>query len=202
MLLGDLNFHLEKANDNNSSALIDKLANLRLKQLVMMPTHSASHTLDPIFSTSSHITFTHTTDLHWTDHRCVHFTFQKPTAHHHLQQIPRHSWNKISEDQLISTLARAPPPSTSDPNTAVLNLKQWLDDSANTLAPLRKPSNNRTSTKALWFTTDLQASKRECRKIEKMWLHELTESNYAALKTAICKHHQLLWTTKRSFYED
>ncbi|KAJ1167299.1 hypothetical protein NDU88_007691, partial [Pleurodeles waltl] len=60
---------------------------------------------------------------------------------------PRRSWNKISKDQLISTLALAPPSNTSDPNTATLNLKQWLDNCGNTLAPLRKPPNTRTSTK-------------------------------------------------------
>ncbi|KAJ1125908.1 hypothetical protein NDU88_004323 [Pleurodeles waltl] len=94
----------------------------------------------------------------------------------------------------------ATPPNTSDPNIAALNLKQWLGDCANTLAPLRKSTN--TSKKAPWFTVDLQTSKRECRKTESSWHQEQTESNHAALKTAIRKHHQLIQTTKRSFYKE
>ncbi|KAJ1115161.1 hypothetical protein NDU88_003387 [Pleurodeles waltl] len=202
ILLGDLNFHLENAYDSNSTALIANLANLGLKQLVTTLTHSAGHTLDPVFSASSHVSFSHATELHLPDHHCVHFTFEKPTAHHRPQQIPRCSWNKISEDQLISTLAWAPPPSTTDPNTAALNLRQWLDDCTNTLALLKKSPNNHTSAKVIWFTTDLQSSKQECRKIEEKWCHKPTESNLAALKTATRKHHQLIRTTKRSFYKD
>ncbi|KAJ1182464.1 hypothetical protein NDU88_007654, partial [Pleurodeles waltl] len=69
ILLGDLNFHLENNNDINTTNLIDNLTNFGLKQLVTSPTHSTGHTLDPIFSASNHVSFSHTTELSWTDHR-------------------------------------------------------------------------------------------------------------------------------------
>ncbi|KAJ1188596.1 hypothetical protein NDU88_005355 [Pleurodeles waltl] len=112
ILLGDLNFHLENTNDINTTNLIDNLDNLGLKQLITSPTHTAGQTLDLIFSASNHVSFNHTTEPHWTDHRCIHFSFQKPVTHHLTTQPPSRYWNRISTEQLISTLAQAPPPRT------------------------------------------------------------------------------------------
>ncbi|KAJ1196519.1 hypothetical protein NDU88_000389 [Pleurodeles waltl] len=88
ILLGDLNFHLENNNDANTTSLIDNLSNLGLGQLVNTPTHIAGHTFDPIFSASNHVTFNHTTELHWTYHHCIHFTFKKHIEHLRTQLPP------------------------------------------------------------------------------------------------------------------
>ncbi|KAJ1214661.1 hypothetical protein NDU88_002279 [Pleurodeles waltl] len=205
ILLGDLNFHLENNNDANSTALIDNLANLGLKQLVTTPTHAAGHTLDPIFSASPHVSFNHTTEPHWTDHRCVHFTFRKPTTHHRTQQLPRCCWGKVTGDQLTTALALRPPTNPTnptDPDTAATNLTQWINDCANTLAPLKTFTTNHTNKKAAWFTEDLRISKHTCRKLEKKWLHDRTPDNHTALKSATRRHHQLIRTAKKTAFKD
>ncbi|KAJ1083161.1 hypothetical protein NDU88_003321 [Pleurodeles waltl] len=115
ILLGDLNFHLEQNNDPNTTTLLDNLANLGLKQLVNTATHIAGHTLDPIFSASKHVFFSHASALHWTDHSCVHFTFRRETRHLRTLPIPRRQWNKIPEEQLFSALAANQPTLTTDP---------------------------------------------------------------------------------------
>ncbi|KAJ1209000.1 hypothetical protein NDU88_004379 [Pleurodeles waltl] len=199
ILLGDLNFHLENNNDANSTALINNLANLGLKQLVTTPTLAAGHTLDNIFSASPHVSFNHTTEPHWTDHRCVHFTFRKPTTHHRTQQLPRRCWGKVTEDQLTTALALRPP---TDPDTAATNLTQWINDCANTLAPLKTFTTNHTNKKAAWFTEDLRISKHSCRKLEKKWLHDRTQDNHTALKSATRRHHQLIRTAKKTAFKD
>ncbi|KAJ1092168.1 hypothetical protein NDU88_005280 [Pleurodeles waltl] len=192
ILLGDLNFHLENLTDNNTTALLDNLANLGLNQLVNTPTHYAGHTLDPIFSSSKHITFSHTTELTWSDHSCVHFIFKKTTVLHHTQQPPRRHWNRITTEQLASTLSQNQSTSTTDPNVATNNLTNWISDCANLLAPLKTQASTNNHKKISWFTPDLKNSKKECRAREKTWRLNQTEENMSALKDATRQHHQHL----------
>ena len=51
--------------------------NIELKQLVTNPTHIAEHMLDPIFSASNRVKYSHTTELTWIDHHIVHFTITR-----------------------------------------------------------------------------------------------------------------------------
>ncbi|KAJ1174840.1 hypothetical protein NDU88_000131 [Pleurodeles waltl] len=167
ILLGDLNFHLEQNNDTNTTTLLANLANLGLKQLVNTPTHIAGHTLDPIFSASNHVSFSHSSEIHWTDHRCVHFTFRRKTLHLRTQPISRRPWNKISTEQLLSTLNHNQPTITSDANNAALNLTQWITNCSDNLAPLRRLPRQTNTRKPQWFTDALKESKKTCRTLEK-----------------------------------
>ncbi|KAJ1200296.1 hypothetical protein NDU88_004120 [Pleurodeles waltl] len=169
ILLGDLNVHLEQNNDPNTTALLDNLTNLGLKQLVITPTHIAGHTLDPIFSARKHISFSHSSAIHWTDHRCVHFTFRHETRHLRTQPIPRRQWNKIPEEQLLSTLKDNQPTFSSDPNDAALSLTNWITNCTDNLAPLRRLPRQTNTKKALWFTNTLKESKKTCCTLEKAW---------------------------------
>ncbi|KAJ1210157.1 hypothetical protein NDU88_005525 [Pleurodeles waltl] len=203
ILLGDLNFHLEDDKDRNTTALLDNLANLGLKQLVTTPTHHAGHTLDPVFSSSKYVTFSHSTNLQWTDHSCVHFSFSKTTTHHHPQQTPRRSWNKITGDELTTFLSQNPPTSSTDPNEAANNLTQWITNCADALAPLKKnPPSRCSSKKASWFTDELITSKKNCRSLENTWRTNQTTDNMTALKHATRKHHQLIRATKKTAFKE
>ncbi|KAJ1200292.1 hypothetical protein NDU88_004116 [Pleurodeles waltl] len=202
ILLGDLNFHLENNNDANTASLTLNLSNLGLRQLVNTPTHIAGHTLDRVFSTSSHVTFSHTSELHWTDHHCVHFTFKKHTEHHRTPLPPHRRWSKVSEDQLTSTLAQNPPIDPTDPDTAAVNLHQWILNCANTLAPLKRPTVNQEKKKAAWFTDKLITSKRTCQKLKKKWLLERTPDSLQTHKEATRKHHHLIRLAKRSHFTE
>ncbi|KAJ1170020.1 hypothetical protein NDU88_001901 [Pleurodeles waltl] len=202
ILLGDLNFHLEKNNVNNTTTLLDNLANLELKQLVSTPTHIAGHTLDPIFSASNHVSFSHFSGLHWTDHRCVHFTFKRETHHHRTQQIPRRCWSKITTDQLLSTLNQNPPANITDVNNAAHSLTQWITNCADNLAPLKKPPDRTSNRKTPWFTDAVKESKKSCRTLEKIWRNERTTENMTALKIATREHHQLIRSTKRTSFKE
>ncbi|KAJ1116180.1 hypothetical protein NDU88_004398 [Pleurodeles waltl] len=202
ILLGDLNFHLENHTDNNTTAVLDNLANLGLKQLVNTPTHYAGHTLDPIFSSSKHITFSHTTERTWSDHSCVHFNFKKTTVHHHTRQPPKRHWNRITTEQLAATLSLNQPTSTSNPNEAANNLTNWISNCANLLAPLKTQTNTNNHKKNSWFTTELKNSKKECRLREKTWRLNPTEENLTALKDTTRQHHQRLRTARKTAYQN
>ncbi|KAJ1104746.1 hypothetical protein NDU88_002155 [Pleurodeles waltl] len=202
ILLGDLNFHLEQNNDTNTTTLLDNLANLGLKQLVNTPTHITGHTLDPIFSASNHVSFSHSTEIHWTDHRCVHFTFRRKTHHPRTQPIARRPWNKISAEQLLSTLNHNQPAITSDANNAALRLTQWVTNCADNLAPLRRHPSQTNARKPQWFTDALKNSKRTCQTLQKTWRKEHTAENMSALKNATREHHQLTRTTKRASFKE
>ncbi|KAJ1120807.1 hypothetical protein NDU88_008956 [Pleurodeles waltl] len=199
ILLGDLNFHLEQNNDPNTTTL---LANLGLKQLVNTATHIAGHTLDPIFSASKHVFFSHTSALHWTDHSCVHFTFRCETRHLRTQPIPRRQWNKIPEEQLFSALAANQPTLTTDPNDAALNLTNWISNCADNLAPIKRTHRQTNTKKPLWFSDTLKESKKTCRALEKAWRKDHTTDNMIALKNATRKHHRLIRTAKKNFFTD
>ncbi|KAJ1171165.1 hypothetical protein NDU88_003036 [Pleurodeles waltl] len=189
-------------SDRNSTMLISNLKNLGLRQLVTPPTHATGHTLDTIFSTSDHVTFKDTTEPYWTDHHCIHFTYNKNTAHHHSRHLPRHNWGKVTEEQLLSTLSQKPANEPTDPDTAACNFRQWINNCANILTPLKKPPSNLASKKASWFTNELLASKRAYRKLEKKWLQERTPDNHVNLKDATRRHHHLIRTTKRASFKD
>ncbi|KAJ1184992.1 hypothetical protein NDU88_001788 [Pleurodeles waltl] len=201
ILLGDLNFHLEKNNDTNTATLLENLANLILKQLVNTPTHTAGHTLDPIFSASNHVAFNYSSEIHWTDHRCVHFTFRCKTHHLRTQLISCRPWNKISTEQLLSTLNHNQPAITPDANNAALCLTQWITNCADNLAPLRNLP-RQTNRKPPWFTDDLNETKKTYRTLEKTWRKDHTAENMLALKTATRKHHQLIRSTKRASFKE
>ncbi|KAJ1215420.1 hypothetical protein NDU88_003029 [Pleurodeles waltl] len=190
ILLGDLNFHLENNNDVNTASLTTNLSNLGLRQLVNTPTHIAGHTLDPLFTSSNHISFSHTSELHWTDHHCVHFSFKKNTEHHRTPLPPHRRWGKVTEDQLTNTLTKKPPPAPTNPDSASINLQQWILDCANILAPLKRPTANQEKKKPAWFTDELTTSKRTCQKLKKKWILERTPENLATLKEANREHHQ------------
>ncbi|KAJ1111919.1 hypothetical protein NDU88_000191 [Pleurodeles waltl] len=190
---------LENNNDANTASLT---LNLGLRQLVNTPTHIAGHTLDPLFSSSNHISSSHTSELHWTDHHCVHFTFRKNTEHHRIPLPPHRRWGKVTEDQLTSTLAKFPPPEPTDPSTAAINLHQWILNCANTLAPLKKPTANQEKKKPAWFTDELTTSKRTCQKVKKKWILERTPDNLATLKDANREHHQRIRLAKRAHFTE
>ncbi|KAJ1091425.1 hypothetical protein NDU88_004551 [Pleurodeles waltl] len=202
ILLGDLNFHLEQNNDPNTTTLLDNLANLGLKQLVNTATHIAGHTLDPIFSASKHVFFSHASALHWTDHSCVHFTFRRETRHLRTQPIPRRQWNKIPEGQLFSALAANQPTLTTDPNDAALNLTNWISNCADNLAPLKRSQRQNNTKKPLWFSDTLKESKKTCCALEKAWRKDRTADNMTALKNATREHHHLIRAAKRNFFTD
>ncbi|KAJ1151658.1 hypothetical protein NDU88_004438 [Pleurodeles waltl] len=123
--------------------------------------------------------------------------------HHRTQQIPRCRWSKVTEDQLNTGLARSLPTEPTDPDLAACNLRRWLDSCTNTLAPLKKPSNRGAAKRASWFTSDRQASKQTCRKLEKKWHHEHTLDRHAAQKNTIRKHHHhLIRSAKRTSFKD
>ncbi|KAJ1090711.1 hypothetical protein NDU88_003840 [Pleurodeles waltl] len=90
----------------------------------------------------------------------------------------------------------------TDPDTAATDLTQWINDCANTLAPLKTSTTNHTNKKAAWFTEDLRISKHTCRKLEKEWLHDRTPDNHTALKSATRRHHQLIRTAKKTAFKD
>lgn len=46
ILVGDINFHIEKETDSSTSRFVDLLDSVSLKQLVKGPTHRSGHTLD------------------------------------------------------------------------------------------------------------------------------------------------------------
>ncbi|KAJ1185435.1 hypothetical protein NDU88_002227 [Pleurodeles waltl] len=203
ILLGDLNFHLEHNNDPNTTALLANLANLGLKQLVNTPTHIAGHTLDPIFSASKHVSFSHASALHWTDHSCVHFTFRRETRHLRTQPIPRRQWNEIPEEQLFSALTvNQPTLTTDDPNDAALSLTNWITNCADNLAPLRRTHRQANTKKPLWFSDTLKESKKTCGALEKAWRKDHTADNMTALKNATREHHNLIRAAKRNFFTD
>ncbi|KAJ1178195.1 hypothetical protein NDU88_003442 [Pleurodeles waltl] len=202
ILLGDLNFHLEQNNDPNTTALLANLTNLGLKQLVNTPTHIAGHTLDPIFSASNHVSFSHSSVIHWTDHRCVHFTFRRGSRHLRTQSIPRRHWNKIPAEQLLSTLSDNQPTFSTDPNDAALSLTHWITNCADNLAPLRHLPRQTNTKKPLWFTDTLKESKKNSCTLEKAWRKDHTADNMSALKNATREHHQLIRATKRNSFTD
>ncbi|KAJ1124555.1 hypothetical protein NDU88_003006 [Pleurodeles waltl] len=202
ILLGDLNFHLEQNNDPNTTALLDNLANLGLKQLVNTPTHIAGHTLDPIFSASNHASSSQSSIIHWTDHRCVHFTFRRETLHLRTQPIPRRHWNKIPTEQLLSTLSDNQPTFSTDPNDAALSLTHLITNCTDSLAPLRHLSRQTNTRKPLWLTDTLKEPKKNVRTLEKAWRKDHTAENMSALKNATHEHHQLIRATKRTSFTD
>ncbi|KAJ1124616.1 hypothetical protein NDU88_003065 [Pleurodeles waltl] len=200
ILLGDLNFHLENNNDTNYTTLIDNLTNHGLRQLVNTPTHIAGHTLDPIFSSSAHVTFNHTTYSSGPTTTAS----TSPTRNIPSTIAPNNhpADAGVTEDQFTNTLAHNPPPVSTDPDTAAHNLTLWTNDCANTHTPLKKSTDNQARRKATWFTDELLYSKRDCRKLKKEWLLKRTPDSLTAHKDATHKHHQLIRQAKRSHFKD
>ena len=50
LMVGDLNFHLDKKTDNTTHKFTDILGSLGIEQHVNKPTHMSGHTLDVIMS--------------------------------------------------------------------------------------------------------------------------------------------------------
>ena len=48
LMVGDLNFHLDKKADNTTQTFTDMLGSLGIEQHVNKPTHMSGHTLDVI----------------------------------------------------------------------------------------------------------------------------------------------------------
>ncbi|KAJ1167687.1 hypothetical protein NDU88_008076 [Pleurodeles waltl] len=131
------------------------------------------------------------------------YLVKKNTEHHRTPLPPHRRWGKVTiEEQLTSTLPKNPPPDPTDPDSAAINLQQWILNCANILAPLKRPTVNQENKKTAWFTDELITSKRNCQKLKKKWILEHTPNSLPTLKEANREHHQLIRLAKRSHFTE
>ena len=204
LITGDFNIHLDDLENSNTKLFLSLLDSCNLTQLVNFPTHRQGHTLDVIITPANStlspiITYS---QISPSDHFPI-FTqlnIQTPPPPP-LTQISFRCIDAIHiphfvRDIFSSALIHNPPSSLSD---LVDCYNFTLSNLLNKHAPLKTKMVHSRASKP-WFTSQLNALKLSCRRLQKVWSRTHSAFDLQCLRSATNKYHAAIIKAKRTFH--
>ena len=189
IILGDLNFHLDKLNNRSTQKFNNILSEFDLYQHVHEPTHIHGHTLDVTITRTdskiisnlkvSDLCFINDSGDEIKDHLAIKLTVKAEKRNVPQKQIHCRNWKNIDQNSFQRDLnARmANIPDETNPGS----LTQWynknLIEIADSHAPLRQRIVRQRNNP--WYNNNINMLKQTKRKLERKWL-----------KTKLTVHHQ------------
>ncbi|XP_070404425.1 uncharacterized protein [Nothobranchius furzeri] len=173
IILGDFNTHVCFLSNPLVRDFSDVLVSFVLQQLVNVPTHEHSHTLDLVLSFGLKVQDLVVHPVSFSDHFSVVFNISAmlPVVR---RQAPRYSWH-ISPSMTASLLSilevELSNPSSSGITTDVDGLLNSFNltcsDALDTVAPLKLKRKKTTSDP--WLNNETRSLRRRCRALERRW---------------------------------
>jgi len=178
LILGDINIHLDIADDDNTVAFMSLLDQHSLTQHIAAATHRGGHTLDIVVTRSDRpIT---TLDIGrpriFSDHSFItaeiDLQFQHGQA---VQEIRRRHWRRMNFDQLCDDIACSdllvdPPSDAVGLFTCYNETLQALIDKHAPYGAVKVPANSN----APWFDYSCRVQKTETRRLERAYQRDQT----------------------------
>jgi hypothetical protein len=173
LLCGDFNFHIDNQNDREATDFTHLMGSYGLLQHVHSPTHNKGHTLDLLFTweADSLVKNVSVLDTQISDHFWVHckLALKKPKP---IQKVV--VYRKIKEMDIdafrrdISESAIGNPTDVDDVDELVTMYNTVLTELLDRHAP-KKSLKVMIRSHAPWYTGEIKAAKRECRRAERKW---------------------------------
>ena len=214
IITGDLNFHLDNIESNNTILLHSVLDEYGLEQKIAEPTHVAGHTLDVLIvrSDSSLLKSIQVRDPALVneygkllkDHYAIHWSMDimkpqsvvKKIAYRDLKNI---DYDQLSHDLQNSNLGRV----TSDDTRSVTDLTDLYNDTLRSLLDKAAPLKTKTIVvrdNAEWYTNAITLSKRHRRQTERQFMRTKSVVDHQLYREQCGITSRLIRRTKREFY--
>ena len=204
LIVGDLNFHLDKKNDTATRKLTELLESFNIMQCVNTSTHMSGHTLDVIMcrATDDLIQEVKVGDM-ITDHNLLLCTVHHPKPHLQEKKIVTRKLRSIDlpsfrEDIVQGLTVNDHSESVSDLlNRYNVHLTSVLDKHA----PKKEKS---VVVRPLqpWFTDELHQAKNERRKAERLWRRTGLTVHKEIYRAEKCKYNSLLLDSKATYFNE
>lgn len=199
-LIGDLNIHFDHPSDSEISSLVADFAACQLRQLVIGPTHTAGHLLDPVFSNLHSLLVKTPSPVCWSDHFLV--SISLPLSESVSRVDPRATfrrcWHKLKLEDLHAILTSCPPIPDTDPEQAYKLLCDWILFALDTLIPA-KWSKGRCSSSNPWYNDSLATLRRACKKLERVWRREYNLGAKKSYQDAIKQYHKAIHLARGAY---
>ena len=201
IILGDFNFHYDKADHPDTKRLCESLSNHNLLQHVTQPTHRHGHTLDWVISrpVDNLVIDTDISSSLTSDHSAVLISLNLPLQKKSRTMVYRRNLNAVVRDDFFSDASDllSDHSSTDLPVFFDLALRQLLDKYApatKRLIPDRPP--------APWLTPQILSAKRERRKAERRWRSSNLTVHKQMFYSARSKVSKMISASKRKHFEN
>ena len=204
LLMGDLNIHTNKPENQDTIIFEDTIESLGLRNQVSFPTYRHQNTLDLIITTedSDIISDIHQGSL-FSDHYVVHYTLTTSSKLIKLKRISYRKTKDINIDHLKNEINPALPPNHdhNSPDIIVHNYNKALTKVMDKLAPVKtKTVSNKP--KLSWFNDNLAYEIRKTKQLEKIWPKDRTNINsYHQFYTQCHRVSNMLSLAKKDFYK-
>lgn len=203
LIMGDFNIHVDRPDSPAVAKFLSTLVSFGLTQHIVDATHIDGHTLDLVITRSSDdfIYDSFVSDL-ISDHFAV---ISVVRAHKPLllkKKISYRCFSVVDADELASDISRSPlvcnPASTID--GLLLQYNAAVTAGLDRLAPMKtkmcivRPSSP-------WFSGEISAARRRCRKLERVWRRRRLTIDKDILLHHIRQLRKLMNDTKASFFK-
>ena len=204
LIIGDFNFHVE-SDRPDARKFLAMLDDFGLKQHVSQATHRHNHVLDLVItrSTENIITDLNVKEPCLSDHKAVIFKtiVEKPKLMKNT--ITFRNWKSIdlssfAQDISQSELITSP---ADNVNALVSQYNKVLSELADKHAPLTHKKVT-VRPKAPWYTGEVNAAKRERRRLEHKWLRTTLTVDWQAYKHQCQVVNEIILESKKTYYNN
>lgn len=172
VIVGDYNYHWDRANDPNTRRLKDLLDTANMMQCVNEPTHREGHTIDLVITRSCD-DIVGNTSVHSmiSDHMAVHIELNVTKPPRPTKTISYRKLRAVDHDNVHMDIEQSPlllDPETVSVDSMVRQYQTSLGDILDTHAPV-KTKTFVVRTMVPWYTEDIEDAKRCLRRLERLW---------------------------------
>jgi exonuclease III len=202
LMVGDLNFHLDKKDESTTRNFTDLLDSFNIKQHVDEPTHMSGHALDVIMSrdTDNLVQHVKVGDM-ITDHRLLLCNVHHPKPHLQEQKITTRKLRSIDLASFRSDIAEGL--GASDDTTSVSDLLKKYESHLSEVLNKHAPAKEKSVVirpQQPWFSDELHLAKSEKRKAERLWRRTGLTVHREIFNTEKVKYNKLLTHSKASYF--
>lgn len=204
---GDINIHVEKSSDVNTTCLLELLSAMDLQQHVALPTHQAGGILDLVITHNDFSVDELTVDPSGvlSDHSLI--TCRAPVHNCDAVMCTRRvrSWRIVDRTLLQQAVADSPvggpPPLDASVDELCDTYHRTLHDIADQFAPERTIK-SRLRPMSPWFDAECRSIRRKCRRLERRFRRSRDAADEVAYVTACREKHVAFERKKKQYWSE
>ena len=201
LVVGDFNVHVDNPLDTNVSKFLSLLEGANLKQHVHCSTHQRGHTLDLVISNADFQVESLTTDMSiQSDHWALLFGVNLPKPAKSMKSITTRKWKELNTKSFAADIrASLAGRDLTVPDSMVDIYNGELLSVLNNHCP-KVERNIILRPNTTWYTPEMSAAKRECRKLENQYKRTNLMVHFELYKEKRNDAHSLREQAKIQYY--
>ena len=202
VLVGDLNFHLDKPSDPESKRVLSLLESLHFTQNVSSATHRSGHILDVVITRDNeHVLQDLTVSDMISDHNLVLCRIHHPKPSPIRVTVTTRKMRDINMADIQQELESLAIPSDHD----VVILTDHYNQSLTSILDHHAPAREKTITirpSQPWFSDDIHRAKCEKRKLERRWRRTRLTIHKEMYCKSVVAYNKMLDSAQAKFYNN